>query len=310
MRACKPGERTRAPGGVLLTPAMWAQAALEPGKAMLLGARRAWAERTPPTCAHAAASRALPSPRHVPGHRILAGAGAAAVRVCGCAGAGADVRVLVRVLLAGGGGVGGGAGTGIEDYFNSGFAFSFFDKIFHNDLSGKPAPTRNSRLVSTRNAVPSRGRHKRPRLLNRLLGSLSEKGPIAYFPCSVLYGFLHGLVKAFLPAQSVNAHARSHSKGKRRVCACASAFPSLLWHRPLPRARLHGAPRGNYRPPRLVVRRAATLAPRGCLAPRTQLTATVEKIPRMVFTVYIPVDYSTYDSIYDSTPYDTPYVFF
>jgi len=27
-------------------------------------------------------------------------------------------------------------GTGIEDYFNSGFAFSFFDKIFHNDLSG------------------------------------------------------------------------------------------------------------------------------------------------------------------------------
>jgi hypothetical protein len=27
-------------------------------------------------------------------------------------------------------------GTGIEDYFNSGFAFSFFGKIFHNDLSG------------------------------------------------------------------------------------------------------------------------------------------------------------------------------
>jgi hypothetical protein len=27
-------------------------------------------------------------------------------------------------------------GTGVEDYFNSGFAFSFFGKTFHNDLSG------------------------------------------------------------------------------------------------------------------------------------------------------------------------------
>ena len=27
-------------------------------------------------------------------------------------------------------------GTGIEDYFNSGFAFGFFGKTFHNDLSG------------------------------------------------------------------------------------------------------------------------------------------------------------------------------
>merc|ERR1712060_807639 len=27
-------------------------------------------------------------------------------------------------------------GTGIEDFFNSGFAFSFFGKTFHNDLSG------------------------------------------------------------------------------------------------------------------------------------------------------------------------------
>lgn len=27
-------------------------------------------------------------------------------------------------------------GTGIEDYFNSGFAFGFFAKYFHNDHSG------------------------------------------------------------------------------------------------------------------------------------------------------------------------------
>jgi len=27
-------------------------------------------------------------------------------------------------------------GTGIEDFFNSGFAFGFFGKTFHNDLSG------------------------------------------------------------------------------------------------------------------------------------------------------------------------------